>query len=756
MAKKSLFTTLCTEQSLLGAWELVKSKGAAGGIDGATVKSFADNAGQHIRQLAEQLRLQKWTPQPYLRVSIPKKNNERRHLGLLSIKDKIVQQAILTLIQPQFDRLFVNNSYGYRPQKGPVRAVRRTASICGCKRNRWVLRLDIDNFFDSVDHEILLKRLVPYITDPDILRLVHLCVKMGVVTKAGQWNDSKAGVPQGALLSPLLANFYLHPFDQFVLSRTDAYVRYADDFVACTTDQDSALKLLEQIENFLDKRLALKINKPAHVEEVTHPFEFLGVTVCRQELSLSEKKMAELTDRINSYSLDAKGRLTKECVNSYTGIGAYYGQLLPQPVLEQLDACLVDRLTALAKGEVRSIPGKDTIALWGSALPFLSAKYKMDRKNTIANVSEAYLEAKHSQARKKVEKDTAKVVAQRKTEYHRKEAQNAELLVQTPGSYIGMKQGNIIVRLQKEQLTLAQVKSLRHITVLSQGVSLSSNAINLCVENKIPVDFFDQRGRHRASIVSANTLDAVHWAEQAMMCSAERCMLAQRLLYGKLKNQANLVKYFNKYHSHSNAQLSALSADTIAKITTLATHIKNYCPGDNYQEDLMAFEAQAALNYWDYVRHLVSDDIDGFDGRHHQGATDLFNMLLNYGYSILYARVWQALLAARLNPFDSVLHVRQPGKPTFVYDVVELFRSQCVDRIVISMVQRHLPLKTSEGLLAMETRTLLTKNILERLNRYEKYRGEEMRFEQIIARQAAEIAQYVSEHKTFKPYLAKW
>jgi CRISPR-associated endonuclease Cas1 len=106
--------------------------------------------------------------------------------------------------------------------------------------------------------------------------------------------------------------------------------------------------------------------------------------------------------------------------------------------------------------------------------------------------------------------------------------------------------------------------------------------------------------------------------------------------------------------------------------------------------------------------------------------------MLNYGYAILYVRVWQALLSAKLNPYDSVVHVSQSNKPTFVYDVVELFRSQVVDRIVISMVQKGVELNLNNGVLSDNTRQLLAKNVMERLNRYEKYRGVEMKMQQII------------------------
>ena len=123
---------------------------------------------------------------------------------------------------------------------------------------------------------------------------------------------------------------------------------------------------------------------------------------------------------------------------------------------------------------------------------------------------------------------------------------------------------------------------------------------------------------------------------------------------------------------------------------------------------------------------------------------------------MIYPRVWQALLLRKLNPVVSVIHVPQQGKPTFVYDVVELFRAQAVERVVISLIQKKEPLKITDGKLGDETRKLLVRNILERLNRYEKYRGVEMRLADIINAQALEIANFIDKGATYRPYVAKW
>ncbi len=114
------------------------------------MNEFEKDLSEHLIQLENELKTGTWSPEPYLKIEIPKKNNEKRELGLLSVKDKIVQQAIKTLIEPRFERLFLNNSYGHRPGKGAAKAIRRSQSECNMKKNLWVLRLDIDNYFDTI------------------------------------------------------------------------------------------------------------------------------------------------------------------------------------------------------------------------------------------------------------------------------------------------------------------------------------------------------------------------------------------------------------------------------------------------------------------------------------------------------------------------------------------------------------------------------------------------------------------------------
>lgn len=262
-------------------------------------------------------------------------------------------------------------------------------------------------------------------------------------------------------------------------------------------------------------------------------------------------------------------------------------------------------------------------------------------------------------------------------------------MISIPGSYIGATYKGITVKLQGKIINKPS-PALKHITVVGKGISLSSNAITYCMNHKIPIDFFDGRGKQYGTVLNPVFLDGTLWNKQVELPLEQKIKLATQIIIGKLKNQLNLIKYYHKYHKDIlGGKLSEKYVEVLLKIDKLIEKAKNYSQrNEKYTAELMAIESQAAIAYWSYIRILTADDGIDFIRREHQGATDLLNSLLNYGYAILYARVWKNILAAKLNPSIGVLHAKQDGKPTLVFDVVELFRAQMVDRVVISLIQK--------------------------------------------------------------------
>lgn len=754
MKKRSLFANLCQERTLLAAWKLVKQKGSSGGVDGISIDSFEEELGMHLAQLKQALLTKSWQPEPYLRISIPKKENEWRTLGLLSIKDKIVQQAIRLLVEPRFEKMFVSNSYGYRPGKGPNRAIGFARACVQNKLFRFALRLDIDNYFDTIDHDILFRRVYPLVADDEVFRLIQLCVKMGMVNKQWQWNEITQGVPQGAVLSPLLANHYLHSFDQFVLSRTKLYVRYADDFIIGCQTQEEAETLLSECSNFLEQRLKLKLNVPV-ISDIHEGVEFLGIILNKQGLSLSEKKSEQLADRIRS--LEWTGRhFNAEGMYALKGIQNYYAALLPQAYLLKLDETLLLHLQSLVRKCWREIPNKSVLLAALKEIPFFAEENILKKHSLKAELLNAYLLARSADIQQANEQKNKKLISRRKKEYRQKENESTELVINTYGTFIGVDHKGIKLKIMGKRHQVPPMPNLQHITVLCDGVSISGNALSYCMQKHIGVDFFSTTGKHVGSFLAPAFIHTSLWMKQAALPLDAKSRLAVCLITGKLKNQMNLIKYFHKYHKEGSEALKQKYAEILPKQKGIITQVKSLVGNPDYAALLIQLEAKGAELYWSYIRELIKDDGVAFEHRERHGAKDLVNSLLNYGYSILYARIWQAVLRRKLNPTISIIHAPQPGKPTFVYDIIELFRAQAVDRVVISLVQKKEPLALKDGLLDSNTKKLLVQNLAERINRYERYRGTECRLCDIIRFQVKEIAEYIDSGTKYKPYIAKW
>ncbi len=385
--------------------------------------------------------------------------------------------------------------------------------------------------------------------------------------------------------------------------------------------------------------------------------------------------------------------------------------------------------------------------------------YNLDKKKYQNNWIELYSKLKKELSiTNKSASSNKTLIDKRKKEYQKLEAEGSELIVSTFGCFIGKNNRGIVVKRSGKTIHEAVGTTLRHITVTTRGISISADAILYCTENNISIDFFNNKGKHCASVSSPVPIGKVIWMNQVNMSDDKKIYLASRIIEGKIKNQLNLIRYYHKYHKNEY-ELKDRYTITSEQLTLLLDKIKKTEFFINsYQEKLIAIEAQAANTYWAYIRQLLDDDNIDFEKRVRQGASDLFNSMLNYGYAILYSRIWQALLAAKLNPSVGILHKPVHNKPTLAFDLIELFRRQVVDRIVISLIQTKQPLAIdNKGLLEEKTKQLLSKNVLERLNRYEKFRKQELRFDEIIKIQARDLAKYINEEKkSFLPYIAKW
>lgn len=277
----ALYDKVYREDILFSAWKRVKANKGAAGIDGQTIERIvASGEEEFIREIQKTLREGKYRPQPVRRRYIPKGNGEKRPLGIPVIKDRVVQMAVKIVIEPIFEADFKECSFGFRPRKDAHQALDRVRKACN-NGGWWVVDLDIRKYFDSINHPKLMLLVQQRISDRRILKLIRQWLEAGIM-EDGVFTPSDLGSPQGGVISPLLANIYLHYLDflwEKHLSRRGVFTRYADDAVIVCRNRKDALAALEAVRSLLH-RLELQLHpektRLVNLWDGKEGFDFLG------------------------------------------------------------------------------------------------------------------------------------------------------------------------------------------------------------------------------------------------------------------------------------------------------------------------------------------------------------------------------------------------------------------------------------------------------------------------------------------------
>ena len=295
--------------------KVVANKGVAG-IDGITVEEEFDYLKENGDRIKNQIRKRRYKPQPVKRVQIPKENGKMRNLGIPTVTDRIIQQAIFQVISPIFEKQFNDNSFGFRPGKSCEQAVIKALEYLN-DGYEWIVDIDLEKFFDTVNQDKLITIIGKTITDGDVVSLIRKYLSAGVMEK-GIVKPTYVGTPQGGNLSPLLSNIMLNELDKELEERGLNFVRYADDCIILVKSEKAANRVLESITKFIEKKLGLKVN--AEKSKVTRPTKtkYLGFSFWKSpkgqwkpkpHLKSYQKlirKLKQLTDRSWSISLDSR------------------------------------------------------------------------------------------------------------------------------------------------------------------------------------------------------------------------------------------------------------------------------------------------------------------------------------------------------------------------------------------------------------------------------------------------------------------
>lgn len=303
----SLYDRLLHEKNLREAFKRVKASKGAGGIDHQNIGDFESEVETNIQTLVKELREKTYKPSPVKRVEIPKGDGKVRLLGIPTIRDRVVQQALQTILQPIYEEDFHPSSYGYRPNRSCHQAISKATAFIRKYELQYAVDMDLSKCFDTLDHELIIKFMRKRVTDGSVLNLVEMFLKSGVMV-GNEMEEVWQGSPQGGVISPLLANIYLNEFDQFMKGRGYRIVRYADDILILCPSKRSAEHALKVATENLEKTLKLTVNKEkTHIAHCSEGIKFLGVEIFCNYTRIQEKKLKVLKEKVKLITKRTQG-----------------------------------------------------------------------------------------------------------------------------------------------------------------------------------------------------------------------------------------------------------------------------------------------------------------------------------------------------------------------------------------------------------------------------------------------------------------
>ena len=351
---KLLEKILSTENMNTAYKRVCANKGSAG-VDGVTVEELSDYIKENWDSIKRQIRQREYKPQPVKRVEIPKPNGGIRKLGIPTVMDRVIQQAIVQVISPMCEPLFSDYSYGFRPNRSAEMAIRQLLVYLN-EGYEWIVDIDLEKFFDNVPQDKLMSLVHDIINDGDTESLIRKYLKAGVMTQEG-YEDTRLGTPQGGNLSPLLSNIILNKLDRELENRGLRFTRYADDCVIAVKSEASAKRVMRTVSNWIERKLGLKVNMTK--THITRPskLKYLGFGFykdpksnewkCRPHQDSVKKfkaKLKELTSRKIPGTITSKIKRINQVIRGWIN---YYALASMKTAMTNIDAHLRTRLRVI-------------------------------------------------------------------------------------------------------------------------------------------------------------------------------------------------------------------------------------------------------------------------------------------------------------------------------------------------------------------------------------------------------------------------
>lgn len=645
-----------------------------------------------------------------------------REVSELDERDKKIQKILYDALYSYFDRKFSDKSYAFRKNKSIYKAINRAKDYIQ-KHYFIVYKTDIKDFFDSIDHQILIQKLKTQIADVKIVELLALFIKNSAIEDL-RYRHKEQGINQGDILSPLLSNIYLDELDRYLEQNGIEFIRYADDLVLFFKDLRTAQEKTKLLYAKL-KELKLSINeeKSYYANVMFDGFSFLGVFFKGDGVVVDNESLGEMIASFSELKHLPFGVYVQKFKEKFLGIQHYILKIIPKThpqykhFLTSLQQILAARLktellTSSKKKIMRFVPNDDPLyPLLKSALSKISSvEQKIERQKNI----------------------TIKELAT-----------DSVIYIDGYGKSLSISKNSLVIKELGKTKSKISLQYISKILIDTQNVSISTKLIYKALQKGITIEFLDKELKLVGNIVSFNSsMYRLHLIQlQYYNDAKKRLALAKAFIKAKVKNQINLIRYKDKYFNIFKLTIDKMK-ENAKKIETAKTI-----------EELMGIEGSISVLYWEAIGKIVHQPYFSRDPR----AKDVINSSLNYGYAILYNTIQKAIIKAGLSPYISFLHVMQSDKPTLVFDMIEEYRSFIVDRSIVALLNKKAKLSTKpyEGL-SVASRRLIAATIMQKLHAYVPYRKKDRKMLSIIQEQAYHLRALFLEGKKYRGFVGRY
>ena len=344
-----MLNQILERQNMIQALKRVEANKGSHGVDMMPVQTLRQHILENWETIKSQILNGTYEPQPVRRVEIPKPDGGVRLLGIPTVTDRLIQQAISQILSKKYDQTFSDHSYGFRPNRSAHDAVRKAKGYLK-EGYRWVIDMDLEKFFDKVNHDRLMATLAKRITDKPLLKLIRKYLQAGVMIN-GVVSSTEEGTPQGGPLSPLLSNIVLDELDKELEKRGHKFVRYADDCNIYVKTKRAGLRVMASIQRFIERKLRLKVNEKKSAVDRPWNRKFLGfsftfhkepkVRIAKSSLVRMKKKIREITSRKMPYSMEYRIEKLNQYLMGWCG---YFALADTRSIFKVLDSWIKRRL----------------------------------------------------------------------------------------------------------------------------------------------------------------------------------------------------------------------------------------------------------------------------------------------------------------------------------------------------------------------------------------------------------------------------